>query len=605
MASCDSPLKVIPAKRARKSINEDKCIVCQDTKQEKIVIAQSVGKNALVTAAEARKDTLLVNHVHHSDKIVYHKSCYCNYTSKHNLQVKTIHQNDEPDMDTNIPSTSTRASATPASINNLCIICQKKTHKKDIKLILVSTKNCELNLRTAAVMRKDDEMLHRIGPEDCSDLIAQDAVYHISCLASYTSKRNLSATLASDYRDEAAEGNVYDTAFKKLLSDIEEDLIHNGKAFNMSLLLATYTKYLPDDAAQSYRASKLEKRLIQHFGENITIKKSRGQGQSNVVLSSQITIGDAIEAGTQLKNQLKHTQETVESDSRNDVDCGEDKDTYQTIYHAVAVLREVISKIPKDKQYPSPQEVSLEASENFIPKQLAVAMKWLIDKNAFESADPDFPVSEEVKRIYLTLAECIAFSTHGVMTPFHIGLAVQLHHEYGKRAIIDLLHAYRLCISYDELRRFLTSAATDQLTNESDVYIPPEIIPVTQGGGFIQEGDDNIDINARTLDGKDTFHAMARVVFQERSVDDPVALNSTKVNRGHRKSLQLTDTAASHTQCKPFVKPVKRPEPPKMEEPTQKLEECCATARVRWVLYQKAVCDGFRFMKPVCHCESH
>ena len=37
------------------------------------------------------------------------------------------------------------------------------------------------------------------------------------------------------------------------------------------------------------------------------------------------------------------------------------------------------------------------------------------------------------------------------------------------------------------------------------------------GGHFVHEGEDNKDINAETIDGKNTFHSMARVVFQERS----------------------------------------------------------------------------------------
>jgi hypothetical protein len=31
---------------------------------------------------------------------------------------------------------------------------------------------------------------------------------------------------------------------------------------------------------------------------------------------------------------------------------------------------------------------------------------------------------------------------------------------------------------------------------------------------LIQEGADNVDINTETIDGKDTFHSMARAVFQ-------------------------------------------------------------------------------------------
>ena len=36
---------------------------------------------------------------------------------------------------------------------------------------------------------------------------------------------------------------------------------------------------------------------------------------------------------------------------------------------------------------------------------------------------------------------------------------------------------------------------------------------------LVQEGDDNVDINCQTFDGKNTLHAMARVLFQEQATD--------------------------------------------------------------------------------------
>jgi hypothetical protein len=50
-------------------------------------------------------------------------------------------------------------------------------------------------------------------------------------------------------------------------------------------------------------------------------------------------------------------------------------------------------------------------------------------------------------------------------------------------------------------------------------YIPSGIRPIIQGGHLIQEGSDNIDINAETVDGKNTFHSLARAVFQFKFVD--------------------------------------------------------------------------------------
>ena len=57
--------------------------------------------------------------------------------------------------------------------------------------------------------------------------------------------------------------------------------------------------------------------------------------------------------------------------------------------------------------------------------------------------------------------------------------------------------------------------AHEQMKKGREMYVPPEIRSCTDGGSFIHEGNDNIDINAETSDGKNTFHAKARVDFQQ------------------------------------------------------------------------------------------
>ena len=69
-------------------------------------------------------------------------------------------------------------------------------------------------------------------------------------------------------------------------------------------------------------------------------------------------------------------------------------------------------------------------------------------------------------------------------------------------------------------------------------YIPSGVIPAADGGAFVHEGDDNVDINAETIDGKDTFHSMARVVFQQNG--DAQTPDGSRIKRGSSKSLKLT-----------------------------------------------------------------
>ena len=86
--------------------------------------------------------------------------------------------------------------------------------------------------------------------------------------------------------------------------------------------------------------------------------------------------------------------------------------------------------------------------------------------------------------------------------------------------------------SYTELHRFLTSVANHEIEHiNGDRYIPSGILPIAKGGNLIQEGSDNIDINAATVDGKNTFHSRARAVFQSKYVDE-LTVCAERIERG-------------------------------------------------------------------------
>ena len=54
---------------------------------------------------------------------------------------------------------------------------------------------------------------------------------------------------------------------------------------------------------------------------------------------------------------------------------------------------------------------------------------------------------------------------------------------------------------------------------QNGMYIPSSMDITTVDCSLVQEGDVNVDINCQTIDGKNTLHAMARVLFQEQATD--------------------------------------------------------------------------------------
>jgi hypothetical protein len=85
--------------------------------------------------------------------------------------------------------------------------------------------------------------------------------------------------------------SVHDYAFKMLISDIHEDLKVRKHAFLMTQLLQKYLDYLPAHIPNTYPVTKLQDRLKLHYGNSIVVQIQRGQGKSNLVFSSDVSIG--------------------------------------------------------------------------------------------------------------------------------------------------------------------------------------------------------------------------------------------------------------------------------------------------------------------------
>ena len=89
-----------------------------------------------------------------------------------------------------------------------------------------------------------------------------------------------------------------------------------------------------------------------------------------------------------------------------------------------------------------------------------------------------------------------------VIAPLQLGLAIQMHHHFGSRFLIDSLHQHGFCSSYDKVQTFERNASVTQ----------QNVVTVTEGQ-FVQYAADNVDHNIQTLDGYGTFHGMGMVAI--------------------------------------------------------------------------------------------
>ena len=73
-----------------------------------------------------------------------------------------------------------------------------------------------------------------------------------------------------------------------------------------------------------------------------------------------------------------------------------------------------------------------------------------------------------------------------------------MHRHFGSRYLIDLLNEFGFCLSYSEVLRFESCAANQLGTSLHDFGT----------GSFLHFVGDNVDHNADTIDGLNTFHGM-------------------------------------------------------------------------------------------------
>ena len=145
---------------------------------------------------------------------------------------------------------------------------------------------------------------------------------------------------------------------------------------------------------------------------------------------------------------------------------------------------------------------------------------------------------------------------------------------------IENPNSHGFCASYSEVRRYRTSLANLEIDRIQDMsYVPYGIALFRKGGRIIQEGAENINLNAETIDGK-----IARVVFQYQNESSNAHMSSIKDKRGIERSLKLNDSNNNLMACLPFDNPTKRYGPPRYSDVNDKIVSCFMENRGIYVL---------------------
>ena len=156
---------------------------------------------------------------------------------------------------------------------------------------------------------------------------------------------------------------------------------------------------------------------------------------------------------------------------------------------AAKLIKSVLknSDVSSDNYLSGDEMSSTEQALGFIPVHLQLFLRKLF-------------VGKDVNLKLASIGQAIiqAARPRVILALLQLGLAVQTHHHFASKFLIDSLHSHGFCSSYSTVLQYERSAAAIQGTD----------IPGYKSDQFMQYVADNVDHNTRTLDGTGTFHGM-------------------------------------------------------------------------------------------------
>ena len=522
--------------------------VCRDRNDE-------VGKKLI-----AHKTSILNGDL----KIKYHRNCRSSYCSpehvhraseKHSSHASSSSSACAPD---DIPRTFTRSQMASEFdwkvhcfiCGEPCFACHRNTDsKRNWSMVETSidrkAENVYKKVLAAAEEKADLRMITRLHGIENGDLVAVEARYHRrkNCLTHYISVRNILASKTDEKRE-----NAHKRIITKIKEEYYKPIVHGKEVFLFTSIKSRFMELAQDDAEsdilQMYSTQNLKKKLVQEWPDLCFIPRP---GFSDLVCSASVSVGEALVKA----NHLAKVLQDVSKDEDIEVKLDEPSDS-SVVHAAVGILRRRISQVKKlDGEYYSSQEMSLKAAQDFVDPLLLKALMWLTDDHAYFSAsDVSDNYLSDAK--YLSVACDIVSLATSVMSPKHLGLRVHLHHQFGSRKLIDDISNLGHCISYTELRHFLTSAAvhisSGQQPGPAGALIPPELLPKEDGGKLITAVGDNWDHNERTVDGKRTTHAMTTILVTSKTGDEMPLPRIKKVSERTFDVQSLPGVLISHSR---------------------------------------------------------
>lgn len=438
----------------------------------------------IINASKDRDDTLHKElernlQVNPDMKLKCHKTCVSSYTSVHHIKRSRKRHGQSGRSISEPPTHKRRSDHSVFEFKKHCLFCGELCLPKDPKH--PSRWRVVYQCRTVdrpgkkpindSILEKCEERGDKLSDAvrsrvlgATSDLHAADAQYHADCHAKFFSKRNMKAAQATSSKE-----HENDLRFTKVVESVYKD---PGKVWNSVDL---YNIYAGDPVTDETCLGKKRflSKVQEYFGDRII----------------QLRI-DGCASLWCLRDHLPVNINLVEE---------EDYDEYM-VQNFVKIIEEEVKELPKPKDY-TLSDFTKDDTIKATSKTLLKVISQLIS-------------SGNTTRKSLALSQCIQAHIQKTFNQTSLGIAVKLHHRFGSKELIELLHDYGITCTYGEVLRFKASVAKH--IGEQDYTARG----LNKGGRLISSWCDNYDLKVFTPNGMRETHAMVVEWRQQPSETD-------------------------------------------------------------------------------------
>ncbi|CAG9762726.1 unnamed protein product [Ceutorhynchus assimilis] len=432
-------------------------------------------------------------------------------------------------------------------MDNVCILCCK-TLTAESPCVKKPTRQGYATIFSAAEKRKDAISLQILSRREEINANPERFKYHISCRKSFCSKNNIDKVV-----------NVNNPNITKVFPSSSG---RSGKKFDIK------SDCLICGKSGTYRKKNL-----------ISISTGTGSSTREKILKSAVQRGDDV-----MQGRMKFYTDLFAADAKYHSACyaqyisnrkqaadetqNSMQDAFNTLFKKIAEeilqqkkcvkLSTLYHQKDKTKVYVTPKAINPINCRDEIPDSLYKFLTWIMNERFFNDLSED---KFDVNVIAICSSILNGFDKINFISTLSLGLSIYIYQTVRSKKILDILYNFGYGISYDEMRKFLTSIATDQIeSTESNIFIPQGLIQVNnQNDNLIHASIDNFDLNEETLDGKATTHSMAMVIFQKNSE----ILNKPSIERQTKRSLGENTNFSLEQELISYKKPTQRPEPQK------------------------------------------